>query len=335
MTDASLVPQPSRLRRGIRLFGGRNLPWTLLGLVVLVGLYYGLGAYFYHRVDADPNFMPAAPIEGGSHAVDMAAALIEREVVTHAWQPNDPWFMPNGMLDNTRNFQSGIQGALARFSLELVDQVGRTRGSSRADPDLERAAGLLQFPGDVWFFDLRKSFLPSIPSEQQYRAARQALLAYNQRLANNGAVFDRRTDSLSATINRVVIDLGNQSAIVDDHLRATGRWPFNMQADDLFYAAKGRLYALLPAPARTRPRLRGDPAAKQPDRRLGAGHGLPARGRVPAAAGGAGRRPECRDLRQPSGDTRLFLEAGAGAAEGSAAGAGQLSRLPLLEPRIR
>ena len=243
MTDASLLPQPSRLRRGVRLFGGRNLPWTLLGLVVLVSLYYGLGAYFYHRIDADPNFMPATPTEGGSHAVDMAAALIEREVVTNAWQPNDPWFMPNGMLDNTRNFQSGIQGALGRFSLELVDQVGRTRGSSRADPDLERAAGLLQFPGDVWFFDLRKSFLPSIPSEQQYRAARQALLAYNQRLANNGAVFDRRTNSLSATINRVVIDLGNQSAIVDDHLRATSRWPFNMQADDLFYAAKGRLYA--------------------------------------------------------------------------------------------
>ena len=154
-----------------------------------------------------------------------------------------PGSCPTACWTITRNFQSGIQGALGRFSLELVDQVGRTRGSSRADPDLERAAGLLQFPGDVWFFDLRKSFLPSIPSEQQYRAARQALLAYNQRLANNGAVFDRRTDLLSATINRVVIDLGNQSAIVDDHLRATSRWPFNMQADDLFYAAKGRLYA--------------------------------------------------------------------------------------------
>lgn len=151
--------------------------------------------------------------------------------------------MPNGMLDNTRNFQRGINGALARFAIELVDQVGRNRGSSRADPDLERAAGLLQFPPDVWYFDFNKSFLPTITSESQYIAARQALLAYNQRLAANGAVFDRRTDALAATLNRIIIDLGSQSAIIDDHLRGESGWVLNMSADDLFYATKGRLYA--------------------------------------------------------------------------------------------
>lgn len=244
MSKATLPPRSARPASGFSAALRRlSLKGTVAAIVGVVCVYYGLGAFLYHRIDADPDFAPSAPVAGGSHAIEMVAALIEREVVLHAWQPNDPWFMPNGMLDNAPNFQSGIQGAIARFSFELVDQVGRTRGSSRADPDLERAAGLLQFPGDVWFFDFRKSFLPTITSESQYRAARAALLAYNGRLAQNGAVFDRRTDSLAATINRVAADLGSQSALVDEHLRNSSGWVFNLEADDLFYATKGRLYA--------------------------------------------------------------------------------------------
>jgi hypothetical protein len=211
----------------------------------LLAAYFGLGSLAAHRIDDDPDFRPPSPVAGGSRAIDMAAALIEREVVLHAWQPNDPWFLPNGPLDNTPNFQAGIKDALARFSVELVDQLGRTRGSSRADPDLERAAGLLQFPGDVWYLDLRKSLMPAIPSEDQYRAAREALVAYNGRLARNAAVYDRRTDSLAAAIERIALDLGSQSGLIDQHLRAKsgGWWPLNPEADDLFYRTKGRLYA--------------------------------------------------------------------------------------------
>jgi hypothetical protein len=212
---------------------------ALLGLVVV---YYLAGSFLYYRIGDDPDFAPPAPIEGGSRTVDMAAALIEREVVTHAWQPNDPVFMPNGLLIHPAAYQAGIQGALARVSFELVDQIGRTRGSSRADPDLERAAGLLQFPPNVWFFDFRKSLLPAITSEHQYRTARQALLAYNQRLAQKGAVFDVRTDSLAATINRIVADLGSRSALIDQHLRDSSGWLIDFDADRLFYDTKGRLY---------------------------------------------------------------------------------------------
>ena len=39
------------------------------------------------------------------------------------------------------------------------------------------------------------------------------------------------------------IDLGSQSALVDQHLRATGLWPIHFDADRLFYQVKGRLYA--------------------------------------------------------------------------------------------
>lgn len=210
---------------------------------VLLAAYFAIGSILMDRIDDDPHFTPAVPVQGGSHAIDMTAALIEREVVLNAWQPNDPWFMPNGLLDNTANFQSGIKDALARFALELVDQLGRTHGSSRADPDLERAAGLLQFPGDSWYLDFRQSLLPLIPSERQFRAARESLLVYNGRLARKAAVYDRRTDSLAAVLDRIAVDLGSQSGLVDEHLRTGRGWPINAEADDLFYRTKGRLYA--------------------------------------------------------------------------------------------
>jgi hypothetical protein len=229
------APAPARpLRRALR--------WVLaiLGLIVV---YYAVGSFLYMRVDADPDFAAPAPIEGGSRAVDMAAALVEREVIDHAWQPNDPVFMPNGLVIHAAAFQSGIQAALARFAIELEDQIGRTRGSSRVDPDLERARGLLNFPPDIWFFDFRKSLLPTVTSEQSYRAARQALLAYNQRVARKEGVYDVRTDSLAATLERIGNDLGAQSAAADQHLRESSFWLINLDADRLFYNIKGRLYA--------------------------------------------------------------------------------------------
>jgi hypothetical protein len=237
------APLPTRAARG-RFRAWLRRPILVLGLVLgLICLYYGLGSLLYYRIGDDADFVAPAPIEGGSHAVDIAAALIERETVLHAWQPNDPWFMPNGILIHPAAYQTGMQRALARFSIELVDQLGRTRGSSRADSDLERAAGLLQFPADVWFFDFSKSLLPTITSDRQYRAARQVLLTYNRRLAAKDAIFDRRTDALAAAIDRIVIDLGAQSALVDQHLRESSGWVINLDADRLFYSIKGRLYA--------------------------------------------------------------------------------------------
>jgi hypothetical protein len=241
---ATVNQSDAEMRIGTRVGGGlrRALRW-ISAILVLIVVYYALGTWAYYRVGDDPEFTTPAPISGGSRAVDMAAALIERETITHAWQPNDPVFMPNGLLIHPAAFQAGMQGAIARFSIELEDQIGRTRGSSAADPDLTRARGLLNFPPDVWFFDFSKSFLPTITSEQNYRAGRDALLAFNQRVAAKGTNFDVRTDSLARTLERIGLDLGAQSALIDQHLRETGLWPIHFDADRLFYQIKGRLYA--------------------------------------------------------------------------------------------
>lgn len=221
----------------------RRVTRWIVGIALLLVAYYAVGTWGYYRVDDDPAFMPAAPIQDGSRTVDMAAALLEREVVQHAWQPPDPFFWPNGLLIHPAAFQRGLQGALSRVSIELEDQIGRMRGSSAVDADLGRARGLLNFPPDIWFFDFSKSVLPTITSAQNYRAARLALIAYNQKVAAKTATFDVRTDSLAATLDRIALDLGAQSALIDQHLRETGLWPINFDADRLFYQVKGRMYA--------------------------------------------------------------------------------------------
>ncbi len=213
--------------------------WMLAGLFVL---YFGVIGNLMHRIDADLDFTPPNPVEGGSYAVNMAEALITREVVTHRWTANDPIFFPTGFHDNMPNFQRGMMRAISRFTLELENQIGRLRGSSAIDGDLERASGLLQFPPDVWIFDLDQSFLPVQPAETQYEAAARALRAYNARVAQGVAIFETRADALALTIERMASELGSRAAIVDDHVSAD-RFIFDMLADDIFYVNKGMAYA--------------------------------------------------------------------------------------------
>ncbi len=216
-----------------------------LGVVVaLLLLYYPLGMIWVHRIDADPGFAP--PVDtlapGKSRAVAMAMALVDREVNRHRWTANDPFFLPAAALDNMPNFQQGIVAAVSRFTIELTDQISRTRGSSEVDPDLDKALGLLKYPGTVWVFDLGTSWAPTAPSESQYRAAVRSLASYNERLAEGNAMFERRADNLLATLDRVAADIGSSSAAIDRQIREHGG-VFDLHADDLFYSVKGRLYA--------------------------------------------------------------------------------------------
>jgi hypothetical protein len=225
-------------------FKGRWFARFVLALLILFALYYTVGAFIVNTIDDDPDFAaPADSPQNGSHAVAIAAALIDREVNRHAWVANDPFFLPGSVLDNMPNYQQGIIGALSRFGIEMTDQIGRTRGSSQADADLDKAAGLLKYPGDIWLFDFSTSWAPTASSEAQYRAARTALIDYNRRLASGTAVFERRADNLLATLDRIAADLGSLSAVIDRHIEEEAGSPLDFQADDIFYRTKGRLYA--------------------------------------------------------------------------------------------
>jgi hypothetical protein len=222
----------------------RLWPKLLAALAFALLLYYPVGMIWVHRIDADPDFSATAEDAppGASRAVEIAAALIDREVNINRWTANDPFFLPAAALDNMPNFQRGVVAAVSRFTIELTDQIARTRGSSEVDTDLDKALGLLKYPGTVWIFDLSTSWVPTASSEAQYRAALRSLRRYNARLAEGNAMFERRADNLIVVLDRIAADIGSSSASLDRQIRERGGL-FDFTADDLFYGVKGRLYA--------------------------------------------------------------------------------------------
>ncbi|MDQ7249336.1 DUF2333 family protein [Dongia sedimenti] len=262
MSDDLLIDEPPVRRRFYsRWFGGalgpsrdrhwlwRLLKWLGILLLLVVVLYYPVGMMLTHEINDDPNFSAAtvdqgaSPEQRASQAVATAAALMNREVNQTAWPANDPFFMPGWALDNMPNFQIGIRDAVKRFALELQDEIGRNRGTSAADPDLQTAAGSFNYAPDVWVWNPGTSFMPTATSDEQYRQGVRALLAYNARLAQGKAAFERRADNLLSTLDRIGKDLGAASDRTQRQIDgSSGTW-IDFHADDVFYLNKGLLYA--------------------------------------------------------------------------------------------
>lgn len=215
----------------------------LIVIVVLLACYYPIGALIIQDIDDDPQFAPQNVTPGESRAVAVAADLVHREVDVHQWTPMQPFFAPAAILDNMPNYQRGIIAALGRFATELMDQVGRTRGSSQVDPDLDQARGFLNEQPNIWLWQPSVSLMPTATSAAKYRAGRQKLIAYNKRVAAGQAVFERRADNLQALIDRIANDIGSDSAVSDRQIIEKAGDLFDMHCDDIFYFNKGRLYA--------------------------------------------------------------------------------------------
>lgn len=145
-------------------------------------------------------------------------------------------------LDNKASFQRGIHSAVRRTSVELVDSLGRLRGTSQIDNDLQKARGNLQFSEDSWYFGLNP-FGPKTPTPSYYRSAIKDLRNFNLRLEKCEATFDARADNLIQFIDRIANDLGSTSAILKDRSDNYHAGWFDTRADDRFWFAYGQLYA--------------------------------------------------------------------------------------------
>lgn len=239
--DASGAPKPG----GRRLDGSRLrlLKWPIIILLVAIFAYYPIGMIVVHKIDDDPDFKAAEVPSGASQAVAVEAALIDREVNRNGWISNDPIFLPGSLLDNMPNYQQGMLQAMRRFTLELQDQIGRSRASSSIDPDLQKAVGLLNYSPTVWLWNPSVSLAPAQSSEAQYRAAMRALQSYNDRLAKGQATFEPRADNLQATLDGIGKDLGDASSEIERQIDDnSGNW-LDFNADDVFYRTKGLSYA--------------------------------------------------------------------------------------------
>jgi hypothetical protein len=85
--------------------------------------------------------------------------------------------------------------------------------------------------------------MPTSTTEEQYRQGIRGLLAYNVRLAQGKAAFERRADNLLSTLDRIGKDLGAASDRTSRQIDGeSGSW-IDFYADDVFYQNKGLLYA--------------------------------------------------------------------------------------------
>ncbi len=256
----------------------RDRSWVIkgpigIGLVVLVGLY----GYFIWQATFWTNFNPdyvnsynlaarkndaGLPVKAAngqtppantcerSAIVDVTADLIDYNVNQNAWissmilykaglfgmdWDNTPW------LDNKASFQRGVNEAVRRTTVELVDSLVRMRGTSGINPLLQSVRSKMQYEETNWYFGL-SPFGPLTPTPSQYRAAAVDLRAFNGELAKCAATFDARADNFLEFMDRVASSIGSTSAMLRERSENYNGGFFDTRADDRFWFAYGQLY---------------------------------------------------------------------------------------------
>ncbi|MBX4955424.1 DUF2333 family protein [Rhizobium lentis] len=254
--------------------------WMIrLPIIAFVALFVVLYGYFFWQTQVWSNFntalvdqyrlserkVPAGQelsvAEGASAGpaktcqrsaiVDVAADLTDFNVDQNAWISSMLLYKMGffgidwdhtPFLDNKASFQRGINQAVRRTSAELVDTLGRVRGTSGINNDLQRARGNLQFDEHSWYFGLNP-FGPKTPTPSFYRTAIGDLRKFNTDLAACNAIFDGRADNLMQFIDRIANDLGSTSDMLAERSEHHNRGWFDTRADDRFWFAYGQLYA--------------------------------------------------------------------------------------------
>jgi hypothetical protein len=182
--------------------------------------------------------------------VDVTADLVDFNVNQNAWISSMILYKlglfgiawdRTPFFDNKAAFQRGVNQAIRRTSIELVDTLGRVRGTSQIDADLQSARGALQFDESTWYFGL-SPFGPKTPTPSFYRSAVKDLNKFNDRLEKCEAVFDARADNLLQFIDRIANDIGSTSAILRERSEKYNLGWFDPRADDRFWFAYGQLY---------------------------------------------------------------------------------------------
>lgn len=257
-----------------RWYAGRS--WIIkgpigIGLVILIGLY----GYFFWQTQVWSGFNPdyvstynlgerkndaGAPVKASGTAqantcersamVDVTADLIDFNVNQNAWissmllyklgffgmdWDHTPW------LDNKASFQRGVNQVIRRTAVELVDSLGRVRGTSGINSNLQTARGNMQFDEETWYFGINP-FGPKTPTPSFYRSAMRDLRTFNTSLTSCQATFDARADNFIEFMDRVANDIGGTSAMIRERSELhNGGW-FDTRADDRYWFAYGQLY---------------------------------------------------------------------------------------------
>lgn len=268
----------------------------LLALAVLLWLAYCTWAFSVLR-GFDLNYPQAAMTEysvsvasgeevapgGGSgdtktcapsRIVEMQVALLDQMVNRNEWVAANPVYKlglfgvldweDTPLFDNKMSFQLGVLNMMRLTGIEMQDSLGRVRGTSSIDTDLQGAQSLLRVNERAWVFN--NPFDPqlqtvTVAAGSSYRQAIGLYQRYNSRLAACDALFDARADNLFTLMNRIASVLGSMSERLAKRARGEEWDPrthafvptegdgndagwFDMRADNLFHLARGEMYAL-------------------------------------------------------------------------------------------
>lgn len=198
---------------------------------------------------ATPPAAPAPQTCKRSEIAEMSAHLVDFNVNRNAWISSMlasklglfgiPW-RNTPFFDNKAAFQLGINQVMRRTTTELVDTLGRARGTSRIDQNLQDARTALAWDEDAWYIGVRG---PTRPTPSVYREAIQKLRAYNSSLEQCQVTFDARADNLLQFLDRIAGDMGSTSDILRGQIEYSDAGWFDPRADDRFWFAYGQLYA--------------------------------------------------------------------------------------------
>ena len=191
---------------------------------------------------------------GRSAIVAVAADLVDFNINRNRWLSSSPVYKAGlfgipwsytPFFDNKAAFQRGVMQAVNITTIELADTLGRVRGTSRRDADLNAARAAVQVDPYRWVFnpfDARLPFGPTTPATADYKRAIKLLRRFNDRLEKCEAVFDARADNLLQFLDRVAKDIGSTTARLRDRAEASNAGWFDFRADDTFWYTLGQLY---------------------------------------------------------------------------------------------
>lgn len=213
------------------LFAAVLLLWALL-------LYFGLGGLLTSTIDDNPAFRPAEEDlpPGGSVAVAMTSAVLNREVNDHGWVPDDPWFYPTALLDNMPAWQRGVRMAVYRFAAAL-------EARQPTDADLVEAHQALATRPDRWWIGTDWPWLRA-SSASRYDDAVDHIRNFNARVANGSAPLLRDAATLATMLEHLESALSEGEEALGRHV-AGGETVEGKRLgnDEIFYAVRGEAYA--------------------------------------------------------------------------------------------
>lgn len=214
---------------------------VLIILFCIIFLYYPLGSMLIHNIDTSNDYQPKIS-DGRLASVDTMSYLINREVHHKLWTPNLPFLFPSYILDNMPSFQLGIMSTISQMA-RAFDSLTYEKASDASRKALSEGTAMLQYPGNIWLFSPQNKLLPVTSSNTQYKKGRKKYNIFNSEIANDNTILNRSAKNLLLIMLVIKKDIEKTIIKTESHVRENSSMWIDINADNIFYTEKGKLYA--------------------------------------------------------------------------------------------